>query len=110
MARIKRRLFFTPVDSTPETVFTNTNGYVTTLESISLAQPSSALATVIRLSIGVDATATRVIEYPIPAGTGTFIFYPNLVLTGTEVFQLSSTVTDDVVIATGNGYSDLVAP
>lgn len=105
----RRRLFFTPADATPETVFTNTASQATKLESVTMAQGSSGLATVIRLSIGADGAATRVIEYSVPAGAGTYIIYPNIVLTGTETIQLSSTVTDDVCVVTGNGSSDIVS-
>lgn len=109
MARIKRRLFFTPADTTAETVFTNTSGQVTTLESLTMAKPAGSVATDIRLSIGADAAATRAIEYPLPAGGGTWVVYPGIVLTGTETLQLSSTGSDDVVVCTGNGNSELVA-
>jgi hypothetical protein len=109
MALIRKRLFFTPADTTPETVYTNSTGQVTKLESLTMAQPATAGATTIRLSIGADGATTRVIEYPVPAGAGTYIVYPNIVLTGTETLQLSSVTTDDVTICTGNGTTDLVA-
>lgn len=109
MAILRKRLFFTPADTTAETVFTNVSGQVTRLESMTMAQPSTAAATVIRLSIGVDGATTRVIEYPLDAGARTVVVYPNIILTGTETLQLSSTGTDDVVVCTGSGTSDLVA-
>lgn len=105
----RRRLFFGTADLTAETVFTNTAGQATKLESVTMAQPSSGLATTVRLTIGADAATTRVIEYPIPAGAGTYIIYPGIILTGTETIQLSSTVTDDVVVCTGNGSSEVVS-
>ncbi len=101
--RIKKRLFFTPADATPETVFTNTAGQITTVDSLTMAKPDGSVATNIRLSIGADGAATRAIEYPLPAGAGTWVVYPGIVLTGTETLQLSSTVSDDVVVCTGNG-------
>lgn len=109
MAILRKRLFFTTADLTPETVFTNTSGQITKLESLTLAQPASAAATVIRLSIGADGATTRVVEYPLDAGARTVVLYPNIVLTGTETIQLSSTGTDDVVVVTGSGTSDVVA-
>lgn len=109
MAILRKRLFFTPADTTAETVFTNTAGQVTKLESLTMAQPATAAATVIRLAIGTDGATTRVIEYPLDAGARTVVVYPNIVITGTETLQLSSTATDDVVICTGSGTSDLVA-
>lgn len=109
MARIIKRLFFTPADQTPETVYTNTNNQITKLTEMTMAQGSGGGATTIRLSIGADGAATRVIEYPIPAGAGTYVVYPGITLTGTETLQLSSTSTDDVVVCTGNGYTELVA-
>jgi hypothetical protein len=109
MARINKRLFFTPADATAETVYTNSAGQTTVLKSLTMAQPTGSLTTNIRLSIGADGTATRVIDYPVPAGAGTYIIYPNITLSGTETFQLSSTATDDVVVVTGNGTVDLSA-
>lgn len=106
---LRKRLFFATADSTAETVFTNVTGQTTKIESVTMANPSSGLATVIRLSIGTDAATTRVIEYSIPAGTGTYIIYPGIILTGTETIQLSSTVTDDVVVVTGNGSTDIAS-
>lgn len=107
--RIKKRLFFTPADTTAETVFTNVAGQVTTVESMTMSKPAGSVATDIRLSIGADGATTRAIEYPLPAGAGTWVVYPGLVLTGTETLQLSSTVSDDIVICTGNGNSEVVA-
>jgi hypothetical protein len=109
MARIKKRLFFTPADATAETVFTNTAGQITTLESMTMAKPSASVAADIRLSIGTDAAGTRVIEYPLPAGTQFAVIYPGIVLSGTETLQLSAVGSDDVVICTGSGSVELVA-
>lgn len=107
--RIKKRLFFNTADTTPETVFTNTSGQVTTLRTMVMSKPAGSVATDIRLSIGADGATTRAIEYSLPAGAGTWVVYPDLVLTGTETLQLSSTVSDDVVVCTGSGDSELVA-
>lgn len=110
MARIRKRLFFLTADTTPETAYTNPGtGQTTVLETMTIAQGSSALATTIRLSIGADGATTRVIEYPVPAGTGTYIVNPGVTITGTETFQLSSVTTDDVAVVTGNGYLDVSA-
>jgi len=106
--RIKKRLFCTPADTTPETVYTNVAGEKTELQSMTMAKPTGSLATDIRLSIGTDGVATRVIEYPLPAGIGTWIVNPGIVLSGTETLQLSAVGTDDVVVCTGNGYSESV--
>lgn len=106
---LRRRLAFATADTTAETVFTNTTGQLTKIESVTIAQGSAAGATVIRVAVGTDGATTRVIEYSVPAGTGTYILYPNVVLSGTEVIQLSSTVTDDVAVVTINGSSELVA-
>jgi hypothetical protein len=106
---LSRRLFFATADATAETVFTNTTSQQTTLESLTMAQGSTGLATEIRLSIGADGATTRVIQYPIPAGTGFYVVYPNVKLTGTETFQLSSNAADDVVVCTGNGYSEVIS-
>lgn len=95
-----------PVDATAETVFTNTSGTITTVSSVTLAQPSTGVATVVRLSLGVLAAATTIFEYQVPAGTGFYTFYPGWVLTGTDVIQAQSTVSDDVVIMTINGYRE----
>ena len=48
----------------------------------------------------MDGATTRVVVYPVPAGAGTYIVYPNLRITGTTVLQLSSSSTDDVVVTT----------
>lgn len=106
--RIRRRLFATPADTTAETVFTNTAGEKTTLETITLSKPAGSLATDIRLTIGADGAATRFFEYPLPQGTFSITLPLNWVLSGTEILQLSSTSSDDVVLCTGNGYSESV--
>jgi hypothetical protein len=98
-------LLFGPVtaDATAETVYTNITGTVATLESFTMAQPSTGVATVIRLSMGVDGATTRVIEFQVPAGLGTYTLYPMFKITGTTVLQLSSVSADDVVVCTGSG-------
>lgn len=93
----------TPADTTAETVFTNVTGKAAILDTLTMANPSSGGATTIRLSVGTDGATTRAIDYTIPAGVGTYVVYPGIVLTGTTILQLSSTSTDDVVICTGNG-------
>lgn len=100
---LKKRLAFATADTTPETVYTNTSGFTTVAETLTIAQPSTALATVIRCSIGTDGATTRVFEYSVPAGTQFLTFYPGWVITGTEVLQLSSVSTDDVAVVTING-------
>ncbi len=106
---LNKRLAFFLVDATAETVYTNVSGTVTKITSVTLAQPSSGAATTIRLTIGADAAGTRWFEYPVPAGAGTYIFYPQVVLSGTETIQASSVSADDVVVCTINGVQDLVA-
>lgn len=106
---LRRRLFFGTASTTPATAFTNTTGQLTKLESMTMANPVAAAATNIRLSIGADGATTRVIVYPMPAGPLTVIVYPNIVLSGTETFQLSSDTTNNVCVCTGNGSSELVA-
>jgi hypothetical protein len=105
----KQVLLWGPVtaDTTAETVYTNTSGQVTVLESMTMANPSTGTATDVRLSIGADGATTRVINFPVPAGSGTYTIYPMLRITGTTTLQLSSSSTDDVVVTTGNGYIDL---
>lgn len=102
----RKRLFFTPVDSTVETVYTNLTGTITRLDTLTLANPAGGGATNVRLTIGADAAGTRVIIYPVPSGPCTIILYPGLIFTGTDIIQLASDVTDDVVVATGNGTVD----
>lgn len=106
----KRRRLFGPTaaSTTAATVFTNTTSQDTKLESMIIAQPTAGLAKVVRLSLGTDAAGTRVIQYPIPAGDGTYILYPNLVVTGTEILQLSVSADTGVAIVTGSGSSELV--
>lgn len=108
MALNKRLAFFT-VDATAETVYTNVAGTVTRVTSVTLSQPSTGVATTIRLTIGLDGATTRWFEYPVPAGAGFYTFYPQLVLSGTETIQASSVSADDVVVCTINGIQDLVA-
>lgn len=103
------RLGFFTADTTPETVFTNTTGQVTTLESVTVAQPSTAAATTIRLTIGADGATTRWFEQAIPQGVGTYTFPVNQKFTGTEICQASSTSTDDVAVVSLNGRKQLVA-
>lgn len=105
MATTARLAFFT-VDASVETVYTNVTGTITKITSITFAQPASGVATTVQLTIGADAAGTRVIQYPIPAGAGTYIIYPGIVLTGTETIQASSTVSDDVVVCTINGSKE----
>lgn len=107
----KRRRLFGPTaaSTTAATVFTNTTGQDTKLESLIVSQPSAGLAKDIILSIGTDAAGTRVIRYPIPAGAGTYILYPNVVITGTEIVQLSASADTGVAIVTGSGSSELVS-
>ncbi len=93
-------------DTTPETVFTNLVNTVTVLETITISNPDTGLATTIILSLGADGATTRVVQYPIPAGAGTYTFAPLLRITGTQILQLSSTVTDDIAVTTGNGYRE----
>ena len=107
----KRIRLFGPqlIDTTAETVFTNVTGTAARLESLTIAQPAAGLAKTVRLAIGLDSTlANRWFEYPVPAGAGTFIFYPNVVLTGTDVLQLVSSADDDVAVATGSGSVEAV--
>lgn len=91
-------------DTTPETVYTNLVNTITVLESITIANPDTGLATSVILSLGADGATTRVVNYPIPAGGGTYTFYPLLRITGTQILQLSSSVTDDIAVTSGNGY------
>ncbi len=91
-------------DTTPETVYTNLVNTVTVLESITISNPDTGAATTVILSLGSDGATTRVVQYPIPAGVGTYVFYPLLRVTGTQILQLSSSTTDDVAVTSGNGY------
>lgn len=104
-----RRLAFFTVDLTAETVFTNTTGHSTTAETVTLANPSGGAATNVLLTIGADGATTRVLVIPVPAGPATVIVHPNLKYTGTETMQASSSATDDVVVATVDGRSEVNA-
>lgn len=106
----KRIRLFGPsqISTTPATVFTNVTGKAARLESLIISQPAAGLAKTVRLSIGADAAPTRSIEYPIAAGAGTTVLFPNLVLTGTEVLQLSSTADTLIAIASGSGTEEAV--
>jgi hypothetical protein len=106
----KRIRLFGPVaiSTTATTVYTNVTGKSARLESFIVAQPAAGLAKTVRVSVGTDAAGTRSIEYPIAAGAGTTVLYPNIVLTGTEVLQLSTTADTGVAIGTGNGSEDAV--
>lgn len=107
MARTNIRLWGpTPVDTTAETVFTNTANRTTKLTEMTISSPTGAAAARVRLSIGTDGATTRVIEYPLPAGPQTVILSPGIVLTGTETLQLSCPDSDDVVVTSGHGYHD----
>jgi hypothetical protein len=104
-------LLFGPVtaDATAETVYTNLVNTVTTLESFTMAQPSTGVATIIRLSLGADGATTRVIEFQVPAGVGSYTLYPMLKITGSgTVLQLSSVSADDVVVCTASGRREAV--
>ncbi len=91
-------------DTTAETVFTNVTGKAAILDAMTIANPSTGVATVVRLSVGTDVSVTtRVIEFPVPAGTGTYVIYPGITITGTTILQLSSTVSDDIVPTYGSG-------
>jgi hypothetical protein len=90
-------------DTTPETVFTNVTGTVAIIDSITMANPASAAATNVILSVGSDGATTREIVYPMPAGPFTAIIYPGITVTGTTILQLSSSATDDVCVTSGNG-------
>jgi hypothetical protein len=104
---VNKRLAHFLVDATAETVYTNVTGTVTKITSVTLAQPAAGVATTIRLTIGTDVTAgSRWFEYPVPAGAGTYIFYPHVVLSGTEIVQASSVSADDVVVCTISGVVD----
>lgn len=103
---VNKRLAFFTADTTPETVYTNATGVTTRVTSVTIAQPSTAGATVIRLTIGADGATTRWFEYSVPAGTFFAVFNPLIVLSGTETIQASSTVTDDVAVVTINGQQD----
>ncbi len=108
MARITKRLFLLTADATPEDAFTSSAGETTKMTELIVAQPAGAAATIIRLSLGNDAAGTRIFEETSPtlATAKTYFFYPGFVISGTEKWQLSSTVTDDVAIVTANGYTD----
>lgn len=106
----KRIALFGPtaITTSAVTVFTNVTGKAARLESFTIAQPAAGLAKTVRLSVGTDGAGTRVFEYPVPAGVGTYIFYPNIVVTGTTVMQISSTADTGVAIASGSGSEDAV--
>jgi hypothetical protein len=105
----KRIALFGPTlaDTTAETVFTNLVNTIAKLESLTMASPSGAVETVVRLSIGTDGLTTRVMEYRVPAGPQFITVYPGWNITGTSIVQLSSTVSDDVVVCYGSGTVDV---
>lgn len=104
-----RRLAFFTADTTAETVFTNSTGHSTTAETVNCANPSGGAATNVILTIGADGATTRALVIPVPAGPATVTVHPNLKYTGTETMQASSSATDDVVVVTVNGRSEVNA-
>lgn len=107
----KRRRLFGPTaaTTTATTVFTNTTGQDTRIESVNIAQPAAGLAKTVILSIGTDAAGTRFFQYPVSAGNQDIIVYPNIVVTGTEIVQLSCSADTGVAIVTASGSSELTA-
>ena len=89
------------VDSTPETVYTTPGATVTVVKNIIVNNPSGGALT-FTLSIGADATATRMINvYSIPAG-GMANFHVYIPLAATNTLQASSS-GDDVLVMTIGG-------
>jgi hypothetical protein len=72
-----------------------------------MTTPAGAAATTVRLSLGTDATGTRIYDYPLPAGPQTQTVYPNLNITGTTILQLSTTGTTGIAVCTGSGSVDV---
>jgi hypothetical protein len=104
MAAIDRRLFGpTSLTTTPTTAFTAAASTSAVLTTVTFSSPAATAANTARISIGADATGTRAIEIPIPAGPQTTIIYPNLVLAAAELFQISVQAGTGI-IATGDGY------
>jgi hypothetical protein len=108
--RIFKRVFGpSQISTTPATVFTSVAGQTTKITELIISQPAAGLAKTVRLSVGTDAAGTRSIEYPVPAGAGTWVLNPGLTVTGTETLQLSSTADNNIAIGTANGFTEIAA-
>lgn len=103
-SRLLRRVFGpSAASTTAATVYTNTTGQTTKITELIITQPGTGLVKNVILSIGTDATGTRAIIFPVPAGAGTWILNPGIVLTGTEIIQLSASTDTGVANVTANG-------
>src|SRR5690349_22293351 len=109
-ARIFKRLFGpSTIPTTPATNYTNVAGQTTKITELIISQPAAGAVKTVRVSVGADAAGTRSIEYPVPAGAGTWILNPGLTLSGTETIQVSSTADNNVAIVTANGFVESAA-
>lgn len=107
MARLFKRLFGpTTIPTAAATAFTSSAGQTSKITELIISQPAAGLAKTVRVSVGADAAGTRSVEYPIPAGAGTYILNPGLTVTGTEIVQISSTADNNVAVITANGMTE----
>jgi hypothetical protein len=106
---VEDRLAFFTADATAETVYTNVAGTIARVTNVVCANPSTGTATTIRLTLGVDGATTRWLFIPIPAGENTQIVNAEQTYEGVEVMQAGSSLTDDVVVVSVNGYKRLVS-
>ena len=109
-ARIFKRLFGpSPIPTVAATNYTNVAGTTTKITELLVSQPAAGLVKTVRVSVGADAAGTRSIEYPIPAGAGTWQIPCGITLSGTETIQVSSTADNNVAIVTANGFVESAA-
>lgn len=108
MAAVDNRYFgpttLTTAASVGATVAANTSQVITVLL---FSSPTGTAANTARVSVGADATATRSIEIPIPAGPQTTSFYPNLVLAAGEHAEFSVQAGTGI-ICTADGYKNQI--
>lgn len=107
MAKSIRLFAPTAVTTSAVTLFTNTAGTITKMESLTISQPAAGLAKTIRVSVGALVAGTSWFEYPVPAGAGTYIFYPGVKYTGTEICQVICSADTGVAIVSAHGSSDI---
>lgn len=94
----------TTTASVGATVAANTSQVITVLL---FASPTGAAANTVRVSVGADATATRSVEFQVPAGPQSTPFYPNLVLAAGEHAEFSVQAGTGI-ICTANGYLNVI--
>lgn len=92
------------VDATAETIYTVPGSTIAVIKNVTLNNPNGDPATV-TLSIGAEATGTRVftVEVPLNGFTNQFFYIP---MAAAEVIQASSSDDDEVIITIGGDEYD----